>query len=574
MSPSPSWYRSRSGYIFVVIVLLTIVFGVVSYQVIQWRRTIAYKTAATSFNLQILLVTVVDEETGVRGFVATGNPVFLQPYQAGRRQFASILAEVRKDAKVARLSHLDPDLNAIAGLHERWEHDVADPIVAGHVRAPALHLEVLGKELVDRMRDDIDHAIGLSMQALERFIFVTQLTIICAFTGIVALTSLLGAVALASERRRTEREREFGRRLAASNEELRRQRTSVLALNQLKNDLIAVLAHDIKGPLTSIGGFAELLEEGSLSGTSASDAARIIRANAQQLTTLTNDVLTLSRIEYGELDISDERIDVLDLVRTVVHEYLGERPINITSAVEHAFVRGDADRLRQVIDNLLRNALKYSAADKPVDVMIDANDRQVSLDVRDYGIGIPPEELPRLFRRFARASNARRAKIAGTGIGLFIVKMIVERHGGTISVESTPGEGSVFTVTLPSLDTVASWRPMRVVVVTDDTDLSGFVAYELRSRGYRVYECRTLDDLKQDGDLRAGDVILADADTATAQAIRTAVPAQGVRIIGLTGETDARGGWDVTLLQPFLVSDLIAAVKGNNGAVRDASVQP
>ena len=91
-------------------------------------------------------------------------------------------------------------------------------------------------------------------------------------------------------------------------------------------------------------------------------------------------------------------------------------------------------------------------------------------------MGIPPEDMPRLFERFARASNARRAKIAGTGIGLFIVKMIVERHGGSITVESKLGEGSTFTLTLPSIDATVSKRPMRVTILTTDSGLSRFAA--------------------------------------------------------------------------------------------------
>jgi signal transduction histidine kinase len=560
----PQSQPSRSAAIFVLLVVLTIVLGVISYGVIEWRRMLTRGTVATRTNLQELLVAVVDEESGLRGFAATGERLFLQPYYSGQRDFANALAQARSNTAEAQLPEVSADLDAVASLHQRWLREVGAPIIRGHAVVPQLQTEALGKYLVDRMRTQIGHADDLLTQAIDTGSLIIKLSIVGSIGGIVILTSILGATALRSERSRADREREFAYRLSASNEELKRQRASVLALNQLKNDLIAVLAHDIKGPLTSIGGFAELLEDGALDGAAATDAARMIRANAQQLATLTDHVLTLSRIEYGELEIAEDRIDLVDLVRSVVQASLTERAINVHAAVETAFVRGDADRLRQVFENLLRNAIKYSPPDKPIDVTIDSDGDTVRVGVRDYGMGIPPEDLPRLFRRFARASNARRAKIAGTGIGLFIVKMLVERHCGRVDVESTPGEGSLFTVTLPSIDTLRPRRPKAVTILTKDADLSGFVAYELRSRGYRVHECRSLTDVTQSGDLHAGDVLLVDGDVATARDVRTSLSIDGLCLIGLAHDTTNHAGWDVSLAQPFLVADLIAAVR--NGA--------
>jgi signal transduction histidine kinase len=353
-------------------------------------------------------------------------------------------------------------------------------------------------------------------------------------------------------------DRELAHRLAASIDELERHRASVLQLNQLKNDLIAVLAHDIKGPLTSIAGFAELLEEGYLEGPAAVDAAHTIRTNAQRLATLANDVLALSRVEHGELEIADERVDLVDLIKNVAETHVAERNVHVETKLQHAYVRGDADRLRQVFDNLLRNAIKYSTGGNPIDVTIESAGENYRVEVRDKGIGIPPEDIPRLFGRFSRGSNARRAKIAGTGIGLFIVKMIVERHGGTVDVNSTLGEGSTFGVVLPSFAAAVSQKPMRVAIITKDTDLSRFAAYELRSRGYRVRECGELDDLAHVGDLRPGDVVLADPMVARADEIRKFAAPGSIRVVGI-GATD--GAWDATLTQPFLVTDLMNVIE-------------
>lgn len=351
--------------------------------------------------------------------------------------------------------------------------------------------------------------------------------------------------------------RELAHRLAASIDELERQRASVLELNQLKNDLIAVLAHDIKGPLTSIAGFAELLEEGYLEGPGAVDAAHTIRNNAQRLATLANDVLALSRIEHGELEIADERVDLIELMHNVVETHVAERNVHVKTKLKEALVRGDGDRLCQVFDNLIRNAIKYSPEGNPVEVTIQRAGENFRVEVSDRGIGIPPEDIPRLFGRFARGSNARRAKIAGTGIGLFIVKMIVERHGGSVDVVSTLGEGSTFGAVLPSFEARVSQKPMRVAIVTKDSDLSRFAAYELRSRGYRVRQCSALEDLAHVGDLRPGDVVLADPTITTAEEVGKFAAPGAVRVVGIGA---SNGAWDAILPRPFLAEDLIQAV--------------
>jgi len=330
--------------------------------------------------------------------------------------------------------------------------------------------------------------------------------------------------------------------LAAALEELEAQRAAVLQISQLKHDLVATLAHDIKGPLTSIIGFAELMEEGFLQGEEATDAARTIRTNAQRLATLANDMLALSRVEYGELEIADDRVDVITVLRSAIEAVEAERKIETAFEIDNAFVRGDADRLRQVFDNLLRNAIKYSPGGEV-------------FSFRDRGIGVPPDELPKLFNRFARASNARKLKIAGTGVGLFIARTIVDRHGGGVEAASELSKGSTFTVTLPTLET-GNAGPGRVTIVTPDTRLARFTAFELRSRGLRVREVSSASEAASGA--RGGDVLLVDAQHAAVDQIRTVLGNVRARLIGVGAATG--DGWDATLPKPFLVSDLLAAV--------------
>jgi signal transduction histidine kinase len=344
--------------------------------------------------------------------------------------------------------------------------------------------------------------------------------------------------------------------LAGALDELEAQRAAVMQISQLKHDLVATLAHDIKGPLTSIVGFAELLEEGFLEGDEATDAARTIRTNAQRLATLANDMLALSRVEHGELEIADDRVDVVDVLRSAVEAIAAERTVETTLPLGNAYVRGDAERLRQVFDNLLRNAIKYSPGEEPIAVDLRESGNSFTISVRDRGIGIPPEDLPKLFNRFARASNARKTKIPGTGVGLFIVKTIVERHGGTAAVQSTLGDGSTFTVTLPAMEHLHRDGPGRVAIITNDGRLSRFTAFELRARGFRVREAGAAAEVA--GDARAGDVFVVDAQTANAQETRAALGQLPVRVIGVGA--NAPDGWDATLPKPFLVNDLLAAI--------------
>jgi two-component sensor histidine kinase len=348
--------------------------------------------------------------------------------------------------------------------------------------------------------------------------------------------------------------------LEASLAELERQRAAVLKLNQLKNDLIAVLAHDIKGPLTSIVGFAELLEEGYLTGDDATDAARTIRSNAQRLATLANDVLSLSRIEHGELEIAEDRVDLVTLIAQAIDAVGGTREILFKPELPQAVVRGDADRLRQVVDNLLRNALKYSPETEPVFVDLGRDDANFTIAVRDRGIGIPEEDLARLFRRFSRGSHARRARLAGTGLGLFIVKMIVDAHGGTIAVRSRVDEGSTFTVTLPSYEAALAHRPKHVVIIAVDKHIRLFAAYELRSRGYRVRECESVSEIGKIGEVCDSDVVILGPRDGTPAELRAVLPENvAIRLVGMDRDD---GECDAVLRQPFLSADLLAAVSG------------
>ena len=230
--------------------------------------------------------------------------------------------------------------------------------------------------------------------------------------------------------------------------ELEDRRSAVLELSQNKSDLIAMLAHDFRGPLTSIVGFADLTREVGDVNEEQFEFLETIKQSALQLSNLANDTLTLSRLERNEVTLRVNELDLRDLVHAVIAQHADGREISVQSDGDSRFA-GDEERLRQVFANLLDNAIKYSPGSAAPQVFIDGTTETVSVRIRDFGIGIPPAEQNCVFDRFSRASNARELRIAGTGFGLFLAKKLVQLHGGNISLESREGEGSTFTVTLP-----------------------------------------------------------------------------------------------------------------------------
>ena len=175
----------------------------------------------------------------------------------------------------------------------------------------------------------------------------------------------------------------------------------------------------------------------------------MISSSAMRLAALATDTLALSRLEQNELALTLGNVDLAALVRDVVRVFSVTRPIDLRVSGAGLTVHGDEARLRQVVENVIGNAIKYSPGGEPVEVAIRSRQGGVELSVRDRGIGIPEGERGKLFGRFARASNARALGIGGTGFGLYLTKSIVELHGGTIDVKSVEGQGSTFRVFVP-----------------------------------------------------------------------------------------------------------------------------
>jgi two-component system sensor histidine kinase BaeS len=232
--------------------------------------------------------------------------------------------------------------------------------------------------------------------------------------------------------------------------------------SQLRKQMTADLAHDLRTPLSILRGYTEGLQDGRLTGSPA--LYTIMHGEVEHLQRLVEDLRVLSLADAGELSLTHRAIDPAALLeRTGLAYFVQAEQQGIALRVEASeslpSVLVDTDRMTQVLNNLVSNALRYTTQGSIV-LAASSDGRQVYLSVRDTGIGIEPEDLPFVFDRFYRADKARqRADSNASGLGLAIAKAIVEAHGGMLTVESAPGQGTVFTIALPvSPDHVESAR--------------------------------------------------------------------------------------------------------------------
>ncbi len=232
--------------------------------------------------------------------------------------------------------------------------------------------------------------------------------------------------------------------------------TELRKLERLRQEFIANVSHELKTPLTAIKGYVETLLNGALDDKAASrDFLKIIEDHSQHLSLLIDDVLDLSAIEAKRMEYRMEPVSLPDVAARLIKGLAPQakaKNVKISNLLEDSLprVRADKDKLAQILMNLIDNAIKFNRDSGEVELRAKPGDKFITMTIKDTGKGISEEDLPRIFERFYRADKAHSHDVAGTGLGLAIVKHLLEAHQGTISVESTPGKGSTFTVTLPA----------------------------------------------------------------------------------------------------------------------------
>ena len=223
-------------------------------------------------------------------------------------------------------------------------------------------------------------------------------------------------------------------------------------LDRLQKELIANISHDLRTPLTMIVGYAEVMRD--IEGEQTPENMQVIIDEAKRLSVLVNDLLEISRIQGGISQRKDEAFVMEDLVSETVERYrrLKENSgfVFHLQAEGRTEVRADKSKLLQVICNLLNNAINYSEDEKEITILVRSNDGEVRVEVRDRGIGIPEEDLPNIWQRYYKVDKVHRRSSAGSGLGLSIVREILEMHCARYGVTSAPGKGSTFWFSLPA----------------------------------------------------------------------------------------------------------------------------
>jgi len=237
--------------------------------------------------------------------------------------------------------------------------------------------------------------------------------------------------------------------ITKSNELLKRANKKLMELDKLKSDFVSMVSHELKTPLTPMKTSAEFLLQDDPDPETRREMLELIVRNIDRQTRMVNDMLDISRIESGNMRFRKELLDIVEIINSAIEtmrKQSEEKKININTDIPPGLtkINADKDKLIQVFVNLLSNALKFTPNGGNVEIKAFESGKYIEVYVKDDGIGIPPDKINKIFNKFYQIDNTYARPYSGSGLGLAITKSIMEGHGGTIRVESTLGEGSVF----------------------------------------------------------------------------------------------------------------------------------
>jgi PAS domain S-box-containing protein len=325
--------------------------------------------------------------------------------------------------------------------------------------------------------------------------------------------------------------------------------------NRIKDEFLAVLSHELRSPLNPILGWSKLLQKGKLDAAKTQQALKTIERNAHLQSELIEDLLDVSRILQGKLNLNASSINLISIIQAAMETVrlaaeAKSIKIEASLAPDVGLVFGDSTRLQQVIWNLLSNAVKFTPSGGQVNIRLQRLDSCAHITFSDTGQGIEPDFLPYVFDYFRQANATTTRKFGGLGLGLAIVRHLVELHGGTVEVESLGvGMGATFTVRLPlmpiqaianqngqSSEPSSDLNGIQVLVVDDEPDSREFVAFVLEQAGAKVMTTTTADEalttlIRSKPDVLLSDIGMPDVDGyMLMQHVRALPPEQGGQI--------------------------------------------
>jgi PAS domain S-box-containing protein len=378
----------------------------------------------------------------------------------------------------------------------------------------------------------------------------------------------------------------------------KRVEDSLKEADKAKNQFLAVLAHELRNPLAPVSNALELLRLKVPPSEEVEHLVRVIDHQMKQMTRLIDDLLDIARVNANKLELRRAPVSIEDIIRAAMEisdPVIQDRGVKFATRLpqDPVYVDGDLTRLAQVLSNLLNNATKYTDREGKIWLTVEPRDGRVFITVRDTGIGIPSDVLPRVFEMFTQAQQAIDRSTGGLGIGLTLVKQIVEMHGGSVSALSEgPGKGSEFTFSLPVIEapvkkynkeeikdnTQALDLPFRILVVEDNLITADMLSMMLQMRGCEVHTANDgLEGLKSAEQFKP-DIVLLDIGLpsmdgfAMAHAIRTQSWGADIVLIAITGWGDeqqklrcAEVGIDYHLVKPVHPSELLNLLRSIEG---------
>lgn len=273
-----------------------------------------------------------------------------------------------------------------------------------------------------------------------------------------------------------------------------RDRTEEEAADRVKNEFVSIVSHELRTPLASIMGFVEILLKREVQPAKRQKYLETIHNESIRLSSLITDFLDLQRMESGKQSYVSVPFDLRSVADKVAAQWKNSQTHRIETDFpdQPCYIRGDSDRIIQVMHNLISNAIKYSPGADLVNLRIRSENGDWVIDIQDYGLGIPDESKDHIFNKFYRVDNSDRRKIGGTGLGLAIVKEMVESMGGKVFFHSRLGQGSTFSVSFSTFLPV----PLsgKVVVIEDDETLGKLIAAPFEERDYEVFLMDTAEE--------------------------------------------------------------------------------